>query len=275
MNKKDVQYILKQLKIRPKKSLGQNFLIDKNTLNKIILESEITKDDVVLEIGPGLGVLTEKLVEKAELVYAVEIEPRFCSYLSKRLSEYDNIEIINADILKINVPFHNKVISNVPYSITGPLLEKIFYKENPPQGTLIIEKSIADRIFFKGNYKKFSRITITLNSFMKPVSKSNISRNCFYPSPNIDLTLIKIEPKDDINLFLSKNENKKFFLKFIAGITPYKNKNIANALELYLKIDKEEIIQILRNNDFDNVKLFSLEIEDFVELSKIFLNSKK
>ena len=271
----NVQLILKQLKIRPKKNLGQNFLIDKNIAKKIIIESELSVNDVILEIGPGLGVLTEFLVEKVNKIYAVEIESKFCTYLSEKFSEWDNFKIINGDILKIKLPKCDKVVSNIPYSITGPLLEKVFFKQNPPQGIITVEKNIAQRIFFKENYKNFSRITITLNSFMEPVSKFNISRNCFYPTPNVDLALIKIKPKDNINPFLLKNDNKNFFLKFVAGIMPYKNKNIANALKLYLGNDKEKILQILRKNNFKNNKIFSLKIEDFIELSKLFINSKK
>jgi len=271
----NVQLILKQLKIRPKKNLGQNFLIDKNIAKKIIIESELSVNDVILEIGPGLGVLTEFLVEKVNKIYAVEIESKFCTYLSEKFSEWDNFKIINGDILKIKLPKCDKVVSNIPYSITGPLLEKVFFKQNPPQGIITVEKNIAQRIFFKENYKNFSRITITLNSFMEPVSKFNISRNCFYPTPNVDLTLIKIKPKDNINPFLLKNDNKNFFLKFVAGIMPYKNKNIANALKLYLGNDKEKILQILRKNNFKNNKIFSLKIEDFIELSKLFITSKK
>ncbi len=270
MNKKEVLLILNQLKIRPKKKLGQNFLIDNNIAKKIIFESHLSKDDVVLEIGPGLGALTELLVKKVNKVYAIEIEHKFCSYLSKKFSEHKNLEIINNDILKIELPNHNKVVSNIPYSITGPLLEKIFFKENAPQGVLTIERSIADRIFFQKEYKKISRISITFNSFMEPVSKFNISRNCFYPIPKIDLVLVKMRPRKNLNPFLLENKSKIFFLNFIAGIMPYKNKNIANALELFYKNDKKEIMQILQDNNIKNNKTFSLKIEDFVELSKLF-----
>jgi len=275
MNKSNVQLILKQLKIRPKKRLGQNFLIDRNIGDKIIRESELSGDDIVLEIGPGLGILTELLVRNVKKVYAIEIESKFCAYLFEKLAEFDNIEIINADILKVELPFCNKVVSNIPYSITGPLLEKVFFKHNPPQGILTVEKNIAERIFFKEDYKNFSRITISLNTFMEPIEKFNISRTCFYPTPKIDLALIKIKPKKDLNPFLLDNDNKNFFLKFIAGIMPYKNKNIANALKLYLKNDKQEILKILSKNNFENKKIFNLTLEDLIRLSKLFINSKK
>jgi len=280
MNKTKIQLTLKQLNLIPKKSLGQNFLIDKNVAKKIITESELTNDDIVLEIGPGLGALTRLLVNVVNKVYAIEIEPQFCHYLSETFSEYRNLEIINNDILKTDLPIHNKVVSNIPYSISGPIMEKIFFRENAPLGILTIEKALADRIFSKENYKKISRISITVNSFMEPVSKFNISRNCFYPTPKIDMTVVKLKPRKNLNPFLLENESKKFFLKFIAGVMPYKNKSIANALELFFKykndysFKKEEILRILRSNNYENIKVFKLKIEEFINLSKLFYSIK-
>lgn len=278
MNYQDVKLILRKLKLKPKKYLGQNFLVDDITLNKIISVSHITNEDIILEIGSGLGALTEKLIEKAKKVYAVEIDPILSKYISEKFSSFENIEIINGDILKIELPYYDKVVSNIPYKITGSIFETIFFKENPPQGILIIEKTIADRIFSEGNYKKYSRISISVNSFMKPVSRSAIPRNSFYPIPKIDLSLIRIIPKPQINQFLSKIEGKKFYLKFIAGIMPYKNKNIVNAIELFLKhsgigkLEKKKILEILKRKKFNNYKVFSFKIEQLIELSKSIFN---
>ena len=277
MNFKDVQLILNQLDFKPKKHLGQNFLTNTNILEKIINLSEISREDIILEVGPGIGALTESLIEKANKVYAVEIDPILSKYLSEKFSIYNNIEIINDDILKVDIPSHNKAISNVPYKITGPILEKVFFKKNPPQGILTIEKSIADRVFLSENYKRFSRISIGLNSFMKPVVKYSIPRNSFYPIPKIDLTLIKIVPKESLNPILLKEESVQLFLKFIAGIMPYKNKNIVNALYFFFKANndpyhtKVKILEILHENNYENKKLFNFNIEEFIELSKIFL----
>ena len=281
MDRREVQFILKQLKINPNKKFGQNFLIDKNVVNKIISFSELSNDDIILEIGPGLGALTEELVKKVKMVYAIEIDHRLHSYLNKKFSNFNNIKIINGNILEIEIPNHTKVVSNIPYSITGPILEKIFYKKEPPLGFLVIEKSIADRIFISENYKNFSRISISANAFMNPVSKLTISKMSFYPIPKISLSLIKIIPKEKINPFLLENDSIDFFLKFIAGIMPYKNKNIVNALDLYFKTfnkrkyTKEEILKILQKNNYQNKKLFTFKIEEFIEISKSFYSLKK
>jgi len=276
MNYKDVRQILNRLNLSPKKHLGQNFLTDKNIVRKIISTSEISREDIILEIGPGLGALTESLVEKVKKIYAIEIDPILSKYLSEVFSIYKNVEIINDDILEVNLPKHNKVISNLPYTITGPILEKVFFKENPPSGILTIEKSIGNRIFLSGNYKEFSRISITLNTFMNPMLKYNIPRNSFYPIPKIDLLLIKIVPNEHLNPFLSDKNTRTFFLKFVAGIMPYKGKNIVNAISYYFKaikknyFKKDKILQILTRSGYENKKLFNFKIDEIIEICRLF-----
>lgn len=276
MNKKDVQLVLNRLDVKPKKNWGQNFLIDKNIVTKIISESKITNQDTILEIGPGLGAITEELINRAKKVYLVEKESKFCSYLSSKFSTRDNVEIINDDILKIDLPPHDKVVSNIPYTITGPILEKVFYTRDPPMGILSIEKSIAERMFLTQHYKNLSRITVTLNSFMVPTKGFDISRHSFYPAPKIEIALIKIAPKEHLDPFLEEHKSRSFFLKFIAGIMPYKNKDVVNALFLFFKsknedsLSKEEVLNIMQENNVRNKKLFSLNIEEYLELSKLF-----
>ncbi|MFX1377524.1 MAG: 16S rRNA (adenine(1518)-N(6)/adenine(1519)-N(6))-dimethyltransferase RsmA [Promethearchaeota archaeon] len=276
MNNKEVQLILKQLNIKPSKKLGQNFIIDSNTINKIINVSEISQNDVILEIGPGLGGITGELVNIAKKIYAIEIDHRLYSYLNDKFSVYNNVEIIQGDILKVEVPNHNKVISNIPYTITGPIMEKMFFRRFSNVGILVIEKSIADRIVLLTDYKNFSRISVSVNTFMKPILKLDISRNSFYPIPKIALSLIKLIPRDDINHSFLDKEFTEFFLRFISGIMPYKNRNIANAIELFFKTQKnvqfikEDILMILQNNNIDNKKVFTFDIDDYTKISKLF-----
>jgi len=280
MNINDVKLILKKLNLKPSKKLGQNFLVNNHTLQKIISTSEILKEDVILEIGPGLGAITEELVEKAKKVYAVEIDPSLSRYLSEIFSVYENIEIINEDILKIDIPHHNKVVANIPYSITGPIFEKMFFNQTPPQGIMTIERNIADRIFISGNYKDFSRISVSVNAFLIPKSRSPIPRQSFYPLPKIDLSLIRVIPREIINDFLIDPLSSQFFLELVAGIMPYKNKNLLNALTLYFKAKypypytKLNINSILQNTSYKDKKVFNLQINDFIELSRLFYSKK-
>jgi len=270
--------ILHKLKITPKKVLGQNFLNDINLLNKIISLASIKKEDIVLEIGAGLGYLTAPLAQKAKKVYAVEIEPKFCQYLTKELSSYTNIQIINEDILKLDIPECTKVVSNIPFSITGPILEHIFFRTTPPEAILTIEKKLADRIFYKGDYKDFSRITVSVNSFMNPVKHLWDFRNCFYPPATIGVSLIKLLPKTQLHPFLKIKEHREFYLKFLAGIFPYKNKNIVNAIKLFYKkclkekMVSKEILEVLHDNDYQNRKVSKFNLNDFPQLCEIIYN---
>ncbi len=281
MYSKNIRLILKELNLIPSKRLGQNFLINNITRNFILDQAQLLKNDIILEIGPGLGALTEKLVEKAKKVYAIEIDLKLVTFLKKKFSPIDNLEIIHENILNVDMPFHNKVVSNLPFTITGPILEKVFFKENPPEGILTIEKNIADRIFFKDDYKGLSRITISVNSFMNPLKKFKIPRNSFYPTPNIDLNLIVLSPKEKINSFLNEDETRSFYLKFLGGIMPYKNKNLVNALELYIKkklklnLNKNNIINILHEYNIENKKVYSYKIAQFLEISEIIYERLK
>jgi 16S rRNA (adenine1518-N6/adenine1519-N6)-dimethyltransferase len=276
MNIKRVQLILKQLNVRPNKKLGQNFLVDENLIEKIILISELSPDDVILEIGPGLGGLTEKIASKVKKIFAIEIDQNLYSYLKQKFTDHENIKVIHGDILKIDIPKHDKIVSNIPYTITGPIFEKFFFKKQPPQGILTIERSIAERIFQPKEYKKLSRITISVNTFMNPILNNPISRNCFYPIPKIDLSIIKLEPKQNLHPFIKDKTSIEYYLKFIAGIMPYKNKDISNALHLSLKanfdriITKNTISRVLQDNKYENNKVFQLNVEEFIEISRIF-----
>ncbi|TFG05236.1 MAG: ribosomal RNA small subunit methyltransferase A [Promethearchaeota archaeon] len=281
MDKKDVQLILRQLNLKPNKNLGQNFVINQNLIREILEFSNISSKDTVLEIGPGLGAITQELVKIAGRVYAIEIDNRLYAYLRDKFSTHENIEIIEGDILNIALPKHEKVVSNIPYSITGPLLEKVFFNENPSQGILTIEKAIADRIFYKGTYKNFSKITVSVNSFLKPIKKHVIPRHYFYPAPKIDLALIKMNPKEFIDDYLLESDNRDFYLKFLGGIMPYKNKNLINALELFLKnsnaveLDKVELHELLDLNNMRNDKVFRYQIEDFINICKLIHHKLK
>ena len=276
MNKNEVLLILKQLGTRPNKNLGQNFLINKNTVSKIILESNIEITQSILEIGPGLGALTEGLVKNPNQIYAYEIDSILFSYLSNKFSKFENLMLFNEDILKAKIPSHDIIISNIPYSITGPIFEKVFYNPQPPRGALIIENSIAERLFNKKSYKSFSRITVTFNAFMKLVRKFKISRFDFFPTPKIELALVIVEPREEIDQLLLSDDGKTFFLKFIAGIMPYKNKNIANAINYFIKNEKiltsskQHILDFLNENQIKNSKLAHFGVDEIVELSRKF-----
>lgn len=278
MNKKEVKLLIKNLNFSPKKHLGQNFLIEDQSVSKIIEFSKVSNEHIILEIGPGLGAITEKLIKVAQKVIGYEIDSKLFSFLKERFSNVSNLKLINQDILEVELPKHHKVVSNIPYSITGPLLEKLFFTNNPPEGNLLIEKNIADRIFYKTDYQNFSRITITVNSFMEPVKRLQIGRKSFYPQPKIDLSLIKLKAKKRIHPLLETLYGRQFFLKFVAGIMPYKNKNLSNSINLFLKrmkiseITKDDIKKILKNNNYKDNKVSQLPIKEFPNIAEKIYN---
>ncbi len=274
MNKKEVQLILKEQRIKPNNKLGQNFLFDKNIVSKIILKSQISEDDIVLEIGSGLGALTEELIKHSNKLYAYEIDLKLFQYLTKKFSKNKNLMLYNEDVLQADIPAHDILISNIPYSITGAILEKVFFNENPPRGALIIEDSIAERLFNKNEYKTFSRITVSFNAFMQPLKKYKISRFTFFPTPKIDLALIIVKPRGDISQFLLSDTKRKFFLKFVAGIMPYKNKNLVNAISLFLKNEalgdysKRDIYIGIENTNLREKKIAQYKVDEIVALGE-------
>jgi len=278
MNKRETQLILEKHGIKPNKKLGQNFLFDKNIISKIISESHVLEDDIILEIGPGLGALTETLVKCCNKLHAYEIDFKLFQYLTKKFSKNKNLLLYNEDILKADIPQHNIVISNIPYTITGAIMEKVFYTENPPRGALIIENSIAERIFSKNQYKKFSRITVSFNAFMEPIKKHRISRFTFIPTPKIDLALIIIKPREDIAHFLLDEKQRKFFLKFVSGIMPYKNKNVINAINLFLNkeilgnLSKDDLYKYIDDPNLVEKKIAQCEVDEIVDLSKLIFD---
>ena len=274
MSLKETIFLLKKLDIKPSRKLGQNFLIDKNVLKTILLKSSLTNSDTVVEVGAGLGALTKELLNVAKKVISFEIDKRLYEYLSGELSVYNNIELINDDVLTSEIPRHDKIISNFPYTISGPLLEKLFYYPNSSPGTLIIEKSISKKLENYRNYQNFSRIAVTFNAFMKCTETFNISRNSFFPIPKINLSLIKIVPLSKLNRFLSESPNREFFIKFISGLTQYKNKTIKNAINLFIKnessliLPKSEVNQLIDVMQIDEKKLFMFDTETLIRISE-------
>ncbi len=278
MSVNELKALFNSLNFYPSKKLGQNFLVCNHILQLFLNQGNIQDSDVVLEVGPGFGFITEKLIQQAKKVIAIELDKRLSSFLRIKFATAKNFELITGDALKVEIPPFNKVIANIPYTITGPLFEKLFYNENPPIGVITTETMIADRIFDYSNYKKLSRISISVNTFMKPVFRKQMRSDCFYPQPKIEISLIKLEPNQNLPDFLLSEEQRQFFLNFLGGVFPYKNKNIVNAIKLYLKkenytfqdIDTFEIE--IKNRFLDKVRLKDLEISDFLATCKMIYN---
>jgi len=264
--------ILKKLNIIPKKRLGQNFLTDKNTANRLISEAKLFRNrDEILEIGAGLGALTFLLVQNAKKVYAIEYDIKLYNFLKEYTSNIENLDLIYGNFLKIEIPFYNKVVSNIPYTMTGPIISKILMMEEIPEAYMIIEESLAKRIVAKPNDKNYSRLSVSVNTFVKPTIIKEVPPHCFYPVPKIKLTMIKLIPHQKIDNFFKDKNNRKLYLDLLRGIFPYKNKNISKALYLYLrifKVGRNEIYNLLEGNQKEK-KVRAFSKDDLLKIAKL------
>ncbi len=235
----ETKFIMKQNNISANKSLGQNFLIDENVVEEIINSSSITKEDLVIEIGPGLGTLTSQLIEKAGKVICVELDPKMVNIIKERFKLYENIEIINEDVLKIdlnklikdnknNIIKSVKVVANLPYYITTPIIMKLLEERLDIESiTVMIQKEVAQRLASMPGEKETGSITYTVWYYTEPKIVLEVPKDSFIPKPEVTSSVIKfdilkkprIEPKDE-----------KMFFKIIKVAFMQKRKTLVNAL---------------------------------------------
>ena len=227
MNITELKKTLKEYNLSPNKKLGQNFLIDKNIVKKVIEAANISKQDTILEIGSGLGTLTKDLALQAKKVIAIEKDKKMSEILKEIFKDYKNIEIIHDDILKIKkIKLKKyKIVSNLPYYITSPVIRMFLESDNPPQQmTFIIQKEVAKRICTSN---QMNILAISVQIYSKPKIMSYISQNCFYPKPKVDSAIVNISD-------IKKPEGmdmKKFFKLVKAGFSAPR-KQLANNLQI-------------------------------------------
>jgi len=275
----EIKSILLKYKIHPNKLMGQNFLIDENILNKIIESADIKKDDTILEIGPGLGILTIELAKRARKVIAIEKDKNLCEILQKILDAENvkNVKIINADILKSRYKIQDtnyKVVANIPYYLTSPLIRKFLETDYKPEFmVLMIQKEVAQRIC--AILPKMSLLAVSVQFYAKPEIISYVSKTSFYPAPKVDSAIIKIIPHSNVGHTMSHINTEKFFKLVKTGFSA-KRKMLINNLsrnlgivscELEIIFDKIGLGRKLRAENLtinDWIKLFtSLDYIDF------------
>lgn len=283
---KTIKELLSKHKTMPSKGLGQNFLIDKNILNKIITASELKSDDFILEIGPGIGTLTQELAKNAGKVVAVEKSAAMCEILKETLANFKNIEIINADALKI-WSFENylkieklkiknyKVVANIPYYLTSPLIRLFLETQNPPKFmVLMLQKEVAQRIC--ANPPDMSLLSVSVQFYADPKIISYVSKNCFLPAPKVDSAIIKITPfkADRLPMSIPLDRHRKsicLFFRIVKAGFSQPRKQIAGNLSKSLKIPKEQTTAWLSKNNIDpKQRAETLSISDWKNLSKSF-----
>jgi 16S rRNA (adenine1518-N6/adenine1519-N6)-dimethyltransferase len=259
-----------------KKKFGQNFLIDQNILSSIVTKSEINKNVNVIEIGPGIGSLTEHLLESANHVISYEIDNTLIPILTKQFASYDNFTLLNQDILKADIAsdikkyFNNDypvyVVANLPYYITTPIIMHLL--ENVPQikrYTVMVQLEVADRICANKGGKDYNNLTIAISYRAKVYKAINVSRNVFMPKPNVDSAVVIFDIYDEKPY---KANNEKFFFSLIKKAFANRRKTLVNNLNQGYNISKDEIMFLLESLNIDiNIRSEALSIEQFITLS--------
>jgi len=256
-----------------KKKLGQNFLIDSHSLNKIIASAEISQNDVIIEIGPGIGSMTEKLLEHSHKVIAIEIDKNLIPILEENLKGFENLEIINEDVLKADINkvigeyenYNIKVIANLPYYITTPIVVKLLENRYRIQSLVVmVQKEVASRMTAEPGTKDYGSLSLFIKYYTAPYLVANVPSNCFFPRPKVDSAVVKLLVKDkDENIYGVKDEACLF--KLIKASFGQRRKTLVNCIFNNFDFSKEEIQDMLEQNGFNkDVRGESLGIEDFV-----------
>lgn len=258
------------------KSLGQNFLIDGNVVRKIASEANITKDDYVLEIGPGMGTLTEELALNAKKVVAVELDRKLIPVLQDTLAEYKNLEVINADILDVNIeelieeklgggPV--KVVANLPYYVTTPIIGALLERHLKIESiTVMVQKEVAERMSAAPGSKTYGSLSVFVGFYTEPEMVLKVPNTVFMPRPKIDSAVIRLNLKKQ----LPDIDTDKFFKVVKAGFSK-RRKTILNALSTYgFSIDKDTIREALEKSDIKpEERAENISVEEFIKLSTI------
>ena len=271
--------VLQKYNFNFQKKFGQNFLIDTHVLDKIIEESHITKDDFVLEIGPGIGTMTQYLCENAREVAAVEIDKNLIPILADTLSAYDNVEVINEDILKVDInrlaqeknggrPI--KVVANLPYYITTPIIMGLFESHVPIDSiTIMVQKEVADRIQVGPGTKDYGALSLAVQYYAKPEIVANVPPNCFMPRPNVGSAVIRLTRHSAPPVQV---ENEKVMFRLIRASFNQRRKTLANGLGNApdIPLSKTEIQESIEELGVPaTIRGETLTLEEFAKLSNI------
>ena len=269
--------VLQKYRFNFQKKFGQNFLIDTHVLDKIIDASGVTEDDFVLEIGPGIGTMTQYLCERAREVVAVEIDKNLIPILSDTLKNYSNVTVINEDILKLDIcklaeeknqgePI--KVVANLPYYITTPIIMGLFESHVPIDSiTIMVQKEVAERMQEKPGSKEYGALSLAVQYYAKPEIVANVPPNCFMPRPNVGSAVIRLTRHEKPPV---KVEDEKLMFRIIRASFNQRRKTLANGLNNSPEIQlPKEVIQesIVSLGVPENIRGEALSLEQFAELS--------
>lgn len=271
--------ILQKYQFRFQKKFGQNFLIDTSVLERIMNAAEITKEDCVLEIGPGIGTMTQYLAERAKKVFAVEIDQNLIPILGETLAEYDNVTVMNEDILKVDIerlvqeqnegkPI--KVVANLPYYITTPIIMSLFESKVPLHSiTIMVQKEVADRMQEMPGSKEYGALSLAVQYYAKPEIVANVPPNCFMPRPSVGSAVIKLTRYEKPPVIV---KDEKLMFQIIRASFNQRRKTLVNGLTnaSFLQVGKDEILQALDQMEQPaSVRGETFSLEQFARLTNL------
>ena len=275
--KEETKFIMKKYGIFANKSLGQNFLIDDEVVENIVVSADLSCDDMVIEIGPGLGTLTAKLLEQAGKVVAIELDSRMMKILQDRFSLYENFVLLHEDVLKVDLNKlidenignlkNVKIVANLPYYITTPIIMKLLESNiNIDSITVMVQKEVADRITTVPGQKNSGAITYSVYYYSIPQEVCFVSKECFIPAPDVNSEVIRLDIRKEKAVQV---KNEDMFFKVIKASFMQRRKTLVNGLvNSSLVKDKEEAKKVLNNIGIaENIRGESLSIEQFAKIA--------
>lgn len=278
-NPQETIAVLKKYNFNFQKKFGQNFLIDTHVLDKIVAAAGITKEDMVLEIGPGIGTLTQYLCEAAREVVAVEIDRNLIPVLSDTLSAYDNVTVLNEDVLKVdldalvrekNAGNPIKVVANLPYYITTPIIMKLLEENIPVESiTVMIQKEVAERMQAEPGGKEYGALSLAVQFYADTYIAANVPPNCFMPRPNVGSAVIRLTKHEKCPV---KVQDTSFMFKVIRASFAQRRKTLVNGLcnSSEISVDKEAVLKALEEIGLKaDVRGEKLSLAEFAKLSDL------
>jgi len=264
----ELQQLMVTYRFRPKKKLAQHFIINEELIQRMVKEADLKAKDRVLEIGPGVGFLTQFLLEKSKVI-GVELDEEMNEILEKRFSKNKNFKLLKGNFLGTKLPKFNKIVSFPPYHISGGILVKLF-KEKFDLALIVFQREFCEKLLAKPGFKEYSYLSV-LSDYLyeKEIVIHNISSNSFYPKPEGYSSLLKLTRKKNVK---GIKDFEKFAL-FIKNLFRYKNKDLSNSLknclkEIDFKVDYGKALQIIQEAELDGVKTYLLSTEDFLLIFK-------
>jgi 16S rRNA (adenine1518-N6/adenine1519-N6)-dimethyltransferase len=267
----ETKMLLTQYNLRANKRIGQNFMINQEIVDEIIEKANLSKEDVVLEIGPGLGSLTKELINNAGKVIAVELDQNMINILNDRFAGYENLKIIQNDILKVNLKDilnsdkKIKVIANLPYYITTPIIMKLLEDRlNIDSIIVMVQKEVGERICAKPGSKEYGAITVSVNYYSNSKIIINVPKENFLPEPEVDSCVIKLDVLEKPSVIV---KNERLFFSLIKTGFSQRRKTILNSLSNGY-FSKEEISKVLKTlNVNEKLRAENLSVQDFANIS--------